>query len=438
MAPRKKLKYVDDPVRLGQRLRAAREAASLSQRDLSMPGCTPAYISRIEKGERIPSLQVLRELAARTGVSEQYLAYGKRGAPPEASGLLAEARAALRLEDTDVALRIADAMSDGARSARDRATATALYGELALVRGDAGAAIEAIERARSIDPTLLDDDAAVVEALGHAYARAADHEAAAAVFGAARDRAVAAGDDVDTVRFASQLASTHIDAANLPAAEEALAGLVEAGDELFDPAARAKLLWAQSRRHAKRNERTAALRDAERALAVLEVSDQAYHAALCHQLLAHIEGERGHSERAIELLERAAPLIAVAGRRFELATFRVEFARALLGVGRREEAVVAAEDAAGELTSLSPVEAGRAYSLVAGVFASLGDTARAIELYEAGIAYLQETPNRYLVEACTSLGELLERRGEHAAAMEIYKQGMKAQLRADRAVDDRG
>jgi len=49
----------------------------MSQRGLSFPGCSSAYISRIERGERIPSLQVMREIARRTGVSEQALAYGR-------------------------------------------------------------------------------------------------------------------------------------------------------------------------------------------------------------------------------------------------------------------------------------------------------------------------------------------------------------------------
>lgn len=73
---RDRIPHYDDPVALGARLYAAREAAALSQRELSFPGCSAAYISRIERGERIPSLQVLRELARRTGVSEHHLAYG--------------------------------------------------------------------------------------------------------------------------------------------------------------------------------------------------------------------------------------------------------------------------------------------------------------------------------------------------------------------------
>lgn len=69
--------HYDDPAAVGTRLFDAREAAGLSQRDLAFPGCSAAYISRIERGERVPSLQVMRELARRAGVSEQALAYGR-------------------------------------------------------------------------------------------------------------------------------------------------------------------------------------------------------------------------------------------------------------------------------------------------------------------------------------------------------------------------
>lgn len=69
--------HYDDPAAVGRRLFEAREAAGLSQRELAFPGCSAAYISRIERGERIPSLQVMRELARRTDMSEQALAFGR-------------------------------------------------------------------------------------------------------------------------------------------------------------------------------------------------------------------------------------------------------------------------------------------------------------------------------------------------------------------------
>ena len=78
--------HVDDPAAVGRRLRDARIEAGLSQRQLSFPGCSAAYISRLEAGDRVPSLQLLRKLAQKLNADEQYLATGEeriQQMPPE-------------------------------------------------------------------------------------------------------------------------------------------------------------------------------------------------------------------------------------------------------------------------------------------------------------------------------------------------------------------
>ena len=78
--------HVDDPVAVGRRLKEARIEAGLSQRQLSFPGCSAAYISRLEAGDRVPSLQLLRKLAQKLGADEQFLATGEERIeqmPPE-------------------------------------------------------------------------------------------------------------------------------------------------------------------------------------------------------------------------------------------------------------------------------------------------------------------------------------------------------------------
>jgi transcriptional regulator with XRE-family HTH domain len=62
---------------IGDRLREARLRAGLSQRELSEPGVSYAYISRIEAGVRTPSVKVLRKLAPKLGVSATWLETGK-------------------------------------------------------------------------------------------------------------------------------------------------------------------------------------------------------------------------------------------------------------------------------------------------------------------------------------------------------------------------
>jgi transcriptional regulator with XRE-family HTH domain len=61
----------------GKRIKALRLERGLSQRDLAGPGLSYAYISRIEAGERTPSLSALIELADRLGTSGLYLATGR-------------------------------------------------------------------------------------------------------------------------------------------------------------------------------------------------------------------------------------------------------------------------------------------------------------------------------------------------------------------------
>src|SRR5215471_16744529 len=91
---------------VGARLRRLRLERGKSQRDLSAPGITYAYISRIEAGARTPSMKALRMLALKLGVTPEYLETGSELGSPDLRELrLAEQELRLRLEgaaDMDV------------------------------------------------------------------------------------------------------------------------------------------------------------------------------------------------------------------------------------------------------------------------------------------------------------------------------------------------
>lgn len=63
---------------VGQRILSARKAAGLSMRQVveDIP-ITASYLSRIERGDRIPALDVLALLAEKVGVSPTWLATGE-------------------------------------------------------------------------------------------------------------------------------------------------------------------------------------------------------------------------------------------------------------------------------------------------------------------------------------------------------------------------
>jgi transcriptional regulator with XRE-family HTH domain len=62
---------------VGERIRTRRLELGLSQRELSAPGVSYAYISRIEAGFRRPSVKALRKLAPKLGVSVHWLETGR-------------------------------------------------------------------------------------------------------------------------------------------------------------------------------------------------------------------------------------------------------------------------------------------------------------------------------------------------------------------------
>jgi tetratricopeptide (TPR) repeat protein len=424
---RQKLTYYDAEVQVGRRLRETRLEAGLSQRELAFPGCTAAYISRIERGERVPSLQILREFALRLGVSESYLARGADD-PAELSPFLA-AKAAIGVGEVEEARRLVQEAVEQATGARELATASALQGEVALHEGNAAVAIAALERALELDPSIEQDDPSVADSLGRAHERANDYDSAIAVFVRNYDGAGDVGDQLSRARFGALLANAYSDTGDFARAEALLGELIATSTELADPLMRARVYWSQSRMHARKHEGDSAAHYAELALEVLELSDQSYYAALAHLLLAHIELDRDNPRRALELLDEAEPLVTASGRPYERANLQLERARGLATLGHGAEAVSLALAAGPLLEQTSALEAGRGYASMAAVIALTGDSDRAIERYEHAIELLETVPSRYLVDVYSELATLYEDTGKPDRALEILHRAVKVRTR---------
>src|SRR5579863_7067356 len=93
---------------IGDRLKRLRAERGLSQRGLAARGVSYAYISRIELGDRVPSVKAIRVLAAKLGVSPEYLETGQCFPDTETRALkLGEAELMLRLDgNVEVAERL--------------------------------------------------------------------------------------------------------------------------------------------------------------------------------------------------------------------------------------------------------------------------------------------------------------------------------------------
>jgi tetratricopeptide (TPR) repeat protein len=423
--PRRKSTHVDNPVEVGRRLKEARERVGLSQRQLSFLGCSPAYISRIEAGDRIPSLQLLREMGRRLGVSEDYLATGTERAEDGAE--LLDAEIALRLDEHDEAGQLYTAALEQAVSSEERARALAGLGQVAFRAGNPREAIARLEEARRAAPGELPDHAGWADTLGRAYSMVDELEAAIAIFRDSLQAAEEREDGIEGVRFAVLLANALIDKGEYTEAVGLLGRALELAPESRDPIVQARVYWSHSRLHTLQKDTRAAARFARKALNLLDMTEHTYYSARARQLLAHIELDRQHPQEALELIRNGIDMLGESGTKVDHALFGLEEARALLQLGERDRAAAIAMESAGLLADASPFEAGRGYTIVADVFEELGDRAKARELYELAVELLQPAASRYVLDVYQKLARLLEAEGRKDEALDVLKKAVAVQ-----------
>ena len=420
--PRRPSNHVDDPIAVGQRLRQAREAAGLTQRELSFEGCTAAYVSRIEAGARVPSLQILHEFAKRLGVTPEYLATGLPDGQDVSSELL-EAEIALSLGADERAAELYEAARADADSPAALARVQLGLGRLALRREEIAKGIDLLEQAVGSRELAPGDASAAANALGRGYVMQSRYDEAFAIFEAFLEEARSRGDHFDEVRFSVLLANAYIDHGDYGRAHATLGEVLDVARRTVDPLLRASLYWSQSRAHLSQGEPDRAAEYARLALATLRASEQTLEAARVLQLLAFIENDRGNSEAALELVDEGEPIVAAAGQATDAAMFTIERARALSALGEEAEAAELLLAIVPRLSAAAPKDAARAYAAVADIFRKQGDTARALELYELAVDQAP-TPDRHVVAALTAMAEIHEEQGNGDLALELLKRAL--------------
>ncbi|HVP75050.1 MAG TPA: tetratricopeptide repeat protein [Gaiellaceae bacterium] len=420
--PRGVGRHIDDQAAVGVRLRAARLRAGLSQRELAFDGCSYAYISRIEAGQRIPSMQVLQEFGRRLGVSATYLAVGTD--TPDHVDPLDDGDLACRLGDNRRAEQVYEAVTrESAPSPVRLARALAGQAEIAFQRGDVEEAARLFEAALAEPALGRERKSAIADRLGRIYALRGEHERALGLYEKELVEATKLNDVAALMRFSTLLANAVLDAGNTGRAQELLGQALAVADQVQDPLERARLWWSQSRLHDSQGQPELAAHYARLALSVLEEHEQTGFAAVAHLLLAYIENERGDGEAALACLERAELVLATSSSRLHWGLFQVERARALLLTGERQEAASVAMGALPLVADASATDSGRAQALLGDVFRELGDVERAQELYELAVETLPGI-DRNLLRVYEGLAEILEEQGRGDEALDLLKQAM--------------
>ncbi len=427
--PRRPSQHVDNPIAVGRRVRAARETAGLTQKALAFPGCTTAYISRIEAGKRIPSLQILAELAKRLGVSAEFLATGSQSVQISEDPVL-EAELDLRLGDVSEAKERLTELT-GSDDARTRARALARLGHLSFEAGEHDLAIDQLQTALEVHPDLEQNEPAIAENLGRAYALTSRYEEAMAIFERRLRAAEEQKDFLETIRFSVLYANTLIDRGRFGHAEEVIGHALALTQQSRDPVVRARIWWTQARLHALENDPVAAERYARLALSSTQLTEHARYSAAVFQTLALLRNDQDDPEAALELLEQGLPLVLEGGNAFQQGLFFAEEARAQAKLDELDSARENADRALELFEGSSQGDAARVWAILADVHERRGDVDEAIRSQRRAAELIPLT-GRYRVEIYAKLADLLRKAGRTDEALDVLTQAVALQAESVR------
>jgi len=353
---------------IGQRLKRLRLDRGLSQRELAAPGVSYAYISRIEAGTRQPSVKALRRLAAKLGVSAEYLETG--------SELDATQQRELRLSDLELAVRLGDerdveapllGLLDEATAAGDRHAAQRASVALAMIamnRSEWELAARLLETSLAGEVFAPEDRFDIYMNLGRAYAFGGRPHAAVALYEQCLDHVSEIGNPSLEARYASLLSYALSDMGDLPRAEQVVQRALARLDEEDDPYMRVRLYWSMARLAYDEGRGSVALANIRRAIALLQATDDTLHLARAHLLAARISLSRdaGDAEHHLDVAEALLGSSATVADTVEIAIQRAEFA-IVRGDGRA--ATELARHALEVNHGANPVDDGMAYASLA-------------------------------------------------------------------------
>jgi transcriptional regulator with XRE-family HTH domain len=381
---------------IGARLKRLRLQRGLSQRDLSSPGVSYAYISRIEAGARTPSVKALRKLSQKLGVSVEYLETGRDIRDVDDRELrLADAELELRLSsDVSAAERKLEAIRAEADAAGDPVSAGRARIALGLASSQRGNHLEAVERLEAVVageaaplPHLRPD---VYTTLGQSYAALGAPDRAVRIFEdcLAQVRDSVPDDKPLHIRYATFLSYALTDAGDYDRAADVVRGALGDANDQTDPYTRVRLYWSLARLNVLDGHASEALEYIRSAIALLKATDDTLTLARAHLLAAGAELRRKDEAAAAHNLDAAEKLLGVHPEPADLGMLRTGQSRLASLRGDNEAAVERARDALAVFGSFHGAEQGAAVHALASGLALQGDDTGADDAYRRAVDLL--------------------------------------------------
>jgi transcriptional regulator with XRE-family HTH domain len=431
---------------VGARLKRLRLDRGLSQRDLSSPGVSYAYISRIEAGARTPSVKALRKLAQRLNVSVEYLETGRDTRDVDERELrLADAELDLRLGGDvagaghKIAVVLDEAVAAGDPASADRARIA--LGLAAARRGDHLEAVERLETAlgSSRDVARPHTRPELYTTLGRSYAALGAADRAVALFGRCLSQVTEAvpEDSTARIRYASLLSLALRDAGEPERAAVVLRDALARVDEQGGPYSRARNYQLLARSSAEAGERTDALAYLRDASALSRAAEDDLTLARAYLLAARVELRDENAAAARRHLEHAQTLLGATPAPGDEAMLRICESRLAALDGDADRAVEAARAALKLLGDFNGDTRGAAAQALAKGLELQGDDDGADAAYRRAVDLLgAHGPGMDAGEAALEWASFLRRRGRAREAESVsrraYDLGVPAETEAAR------
>jgi tetratricopeptide (TPR) repeat protein len=387
---------------LGKRLADLRRHQGLSQAVLAAAvHITPAYLSLLEQGKRRPGAAVLRGLAERLGTTPEYLATGRSD---EGRGVELELRFA------EVALRTGDPAAALERFAAAHEQAVALGQPYDPERHEAlwglGRANEALGRYREaiviFEALLATRDLpssvnplTVRMWLCRAYTHVGDLRRAIDLGEAALEKVeplaapdAAVGDEL--IELVSTLAVAYQERGDLTRAQLLIDSAVVAAEASESMRARGAAYWTSATVAGARGDIRAAIRLADRALALYGEINHAFAVAALRGNVASYSLRLPDPDLAAveEQLRESIAGMTEDGSTADVAVIETELARCYLMAGRVAEAIDVARTAVAHVPS-APLEQARALAVLAAASLAGGSADEAVEAYQTAAESLE-------------------------------------------------
>jgi tetratricopeptide (TPR) repeat protein len=430
---------------IGARVRRLRLERGLSQRELAEPGVSYAYVSRIEAGERKPSLKALRILARKLGVSLEHLETGAPVSAAHARELrLGQAELETRMGDDPQAAATAfrELLEDARSSADAWAEARARVGlALALARtGEHRRAVAHLERAvdtEAVSPDLRPDAYA---ALGRSYVALGSLDRAVELF----ERCLSdleqrvPDDGASAVRFASYLSRALADRGDPAGARAALAEAIGRLEPEEPAEKRARIYRSLAQAAAEERRYTSALGYTRRANGLLEVAEDVAELARALLRFGELSIANGQAEAAGEHLERVERLFELGASRRERGALATLRAKRAADLGQVEETLEHGREALRLLEEDEQEQGGAWYAL--GIAHALrGEIDEAGACFRKAVDLLSAAGDwREATKAARSWARALRGAGRETEAFDVMEQATLLTVRGMGAEARRG